>query len=348
MAEKDFLGHGALNLDMIYEIDSLEALKKYGFHLEPGHETTGSHEEADLLLRLLNARGRLVAKSGGGSSANTISALARLGFKTGFLGGVGNDDDGDFILTSMTGVDTSMITRFGRSAVCLVVLEAASRDRAMMVAPHDRYIPLSNAELTTYLKGTQCVHLSSVVTKEGLECQVEMVKTLSPRQILSFDPGEIYASIGLIAGSKGLKGLLAEIIRRTDILFVTEAESKLLTGEAGMEAANRLLPMLNTYPMPERPFFFAETDGPVIVMKKGADGASLYSRRLYLSVPAESLNFEIVDNTGAGDAFNAGVLAAIFRGKDAMSCLRTGTMLAARSLSAFGKAWMDRLDGFTI
>ncbi|MGQ9811795.1 MAG: carbohydrate kinase family protein [Dissulfurimicrobium sp.] len=346
MTEKDFLGHGALNLDIIYEIDSLETLKKEGFHLKPGHETTGSYEEADLLLRLLNAKGRLVAKSGGGSSANTISALARLGFKTGFLGSVGDDDDGGFILASMTGVDTSRITRLGRSAVCLVVLERTNRNRAMLVAPHNSYIPLSNAELTTYLRETQCVHLSSVVTKEGLEGQVELVKTLLTQQLLSFDPGEIYASIGLTGGH--LNKALVNLIERTDILFVTEAEIRLLTGKTGKEAVSILLPMLNPDFTPKRHRFFAETDGPAIVMKKGADGASLYSRRIYLSVPAESLDFEIVDNTGAGDAFNAGVLAAIFKGKDAVSCLRTGTMLAAHSLSAFGRAWMDELDGFTI
>lgn len=348
MAEKDFLGHGALNLDMIYEIDSLEALKKYGFHLEPGHETTGSHEEAGRLLRLLNAKGILVAKSGGGSSANTISALARLGFKTGFLGSTGDDDDGDFILASMTGVDTSRITRFGRSAVCLVILERASRDRTMMVAPYDRDIQWSDTDMTAYLKETQCIHLSSVVTEKGLEGQVELVETLSPRQILSFDPGEIYASIGLGDGLKGLTGLLDEIIRRTDILFVTEAESRLLTGNAGSEAADRLLSMLHSNHGPERRRFFAETDGPAIVMKKGADGASLYSRRFHLSIQAEPLDFEIIDNTGAGDAFNAGVLAGILKDKDAASCLRAGALLAARSLSAFGKTWMGGLDGFTI
>lgn len=342
MAEKDFLGHGALNLDMIYEIDGLEVLKRHRFDLDSGHEITGSHEDAIELLKLLDVKGRFVAKSGGGSSANTISVLSHLGFKTGFLGGVGDDDAGVFILGSMAGVDTSMVIRTGRSAICLVILDTASRDRAMMVVPHDgEFLKPPDDVLSGYLRGTNCLHLSSVVTKEGLEGQIELVKMLFPSQVLSFDPGEIYAS-------RGLDESIIEIIKRTDILFVTEAEAALFTGKTGGEAVYRLLSLLNPDPMPKRHPFFIETGGPVIVLKQGAMGASLYSRQITLSVPAEPLTFDIVDNTGAGDAFNAGVLAGIFRDKDPMACLKIGSMLAARSLSAFGRAWMDRLYDLAI
>ncbi|MGB9713200.1 MAG: carbohydrate kinase family protein [Dissulfurimicrobium sp.] len=342
MTEKDFLGHGALNLDIIYEIDDLDALRNDGFALEPGHEITGSHEDAIRLLRRLDTCGRLITKSGGGSSANTICALARLGFKTGFLGAVGKDIAGEFILGSMSGVETSMVTRVGRSAICVVVLDTASRDRAMMVIPPDQEFTLTDWAPADCLKGTRCLHLSSVVTKRGLENQIRLVKALLPDQILSFDPGEIYALMGL-------ERPIIEIFKRTDILFVTKTEAGLFTGKTGTEAANCLLPMLNHDPMlSKRRPFFTETRGPAIILKQGAMGASLHSRGLTAHVPTEPLKFEIIDNTGAGDAFNAGVLAGIFKNKDVTASLATGARLAAHSLSAFGRTWMDGLDGLII
>ena len=34
----DFLGSGALNLDLVYEVDNLEDVRSAGFDLHPGHE----------------------------------------------------------------------------------------------------------------------------------------------------------------------------------------------------------------------------------------------------------------------------------------------------------------------
>ena len=88
---------------------------------------------------------------------------------------------------------------------------------------------------------------------------------------------------------------------------------------------------------------FKDTGGPTTVCKQGPKGASIYSPEVSVTIPAEKV-LKIVDNTGAGDAFNAGFLHVMLQGAPAHECLRSGVRLAALSLSTFGRSWLDRLE----
>lgn len=83
------VGFGALNLDLIFEVEDFKLISSNKFRLIPGEELFDSEEEFRFLLEQLNRLGKLKSKSGGGSAANTIVALARMGFQTKFIGKVG-------------------------------------------------------------------------------------------------------------------------------------------------------------------------------------------------------------------------------------------------------------------
>jgi sugar/nucleoside kinase (ribokinase family) len=73
----------------------------------------------------------------------------------------------------------------------------------------------------------------------------------------------------------------------------------------------------------------------VVVLKRGAAGASvLRAGAVSAEVPAAEV--EVVDLTGAGDAFAAGFLAALVRGEDDGACAAAGVGAAARALSRVG------------
>ncbi len=84
----DVVGVGALNLDKIYRVPRIA---------KPGEEVFITE----------------ATQSAGGSAANTIVCLARLGLSTGFIGAVGRDADGDFLIAELQreGVDTGGILR---------------------------------------------------------------------------------------------------------------------------------------------------------------------------------------------------------------------------------------------
>jgi ribokinase len=63
-------GFGALNLDLIYEVDDLRSISARRGRLEPGEELFGSDDEFDALLEQLRRVAVLKSRSGGGSAAN--------------------------------------------------------------------------------------------------------------------------------------------------------------------------------------------------------------------------------------------------------------------------------------
>ncbi|WP_454855712.1 carbohydrate kinase family protein [Rhizobium binxianense] len=75
---------------------------------------------------------------------------------------------------------------------------------------------------------------------------------------------------------------------------------------------------------------------PVVALKAGAEGAYLASdgRQLHRHAPTVS----VVDTTGAGDAFNAGLLHAWLEGRDAERCLAEGIAMGSLAVQAAGGA----------
>jgi sugar/nucleoside kinase (ribokinase family) len=83
---KPIIGFGSLNLDLIFEVGNSKSLSLKGLRLDPGKEGFGSDEEFESLSDQQNRHGTLKSKSGGGSAANTMIALARMGLPTEMIG----------------------------------------------------------------------------------------------------------------------------------------------------------------------------------------------------------------------------------------------------------------------
>ncbi len=330
----DVIGSGALNLDLMYEVEDLSLLRQEGIDLQPGQEIAVDFRVAEKILSLLDHCGKKVAESGGGSAANTICVLAALGLSTGFVGTVGNDEQADRVLSSMKGVDCSLVVQRGRTSLCIVLLDAVTRDRAMLVAPgHDDIDVSINEDLVHAISGTRVLHLSSMVQNSAMYFQTRMSTLLRRNQILSLDPGEIYASKGFDA--------LSALIARTDLLFVTQQEVMMMTGEPLAKGLEVLLQRMRQCASESLPF--QNTGGPVILCKQGRKGAVLYSPFLKTRVHAEKIS-RIVDNTGAGDSFDAGFLHAMLSGYDVVSCLSRAAEVAALSLGGYGRKWLDSIS----
>lgn len=302
----DVVGIGALNLDLFYEVDELES-----FGLKGGREETEGDAFAELKGKLEES-GRLVAKSAGGSAANTIYALSRLGFETAFVGRVGVDPEGEEVLKGMEGVDLSQVKRGGQTGLCLVVLDHR-RDRALLVKPNANDLFCFEDVDMDFVSRFKFLHMSSFVADRALRAQLEVVRRLPARVRLSFDPGELYARRGLGA----IKGL----VERAWVIFVTEDELQMMTKKGPREGAREVLSL-----------------GPEwVVVKRGKRGAIALGPKKVLKLEPEE-EAEVVDNTGAGDVFNAGVLAGVLMGRPMEECLRFGHYLAAKSLRGYGRS----------
>lgn len=298
------VGSGALNLDLFYEVSELAELSFPGVEFRPGGEAAGDRETLYALRDYLEARGRFVAALGGGSAANTVWALSRFGFETAFIGAAGRDEEGERALAELAeeGVDLSRVVISGTTGMALIVLDRR-RDRFIFVSPGTAEKVL--AEFDPPLKKGEWLHLSSLITGEGLAFHRRLIRrAFGPT---SLDPGEIYAARGF----KTLRPLL----ERTSLLFITEAE-------------------LDTLGLP--PERLLATGPELIFVKRGPRGVTVLGRKGAFSLPAESPP-RVVDNTGAGDFFNAGVLAGLARGLSPEAAARLGVTVAAVSLRDYGR-----------
>ncbi len=308
--EKTLVGFGALNLDLIYEVDDLQSISSKEFQFLPGEELFDDEYAFQFLLDQLARFGRLKSKSGGGSAANTMVALGRMGFRTKFIGKVGEDEEGDFLIENLKPVHTDLIRRGERSGICLVVLDR-HQDRFLFVkGGANNTLRFEEIDLTG-LQGLSCLHLTSFISDSPLEAQKELLKRIDPSALISLDPGEIYAK-------KGLKKI-SPLIERTQILFLTEKEMNLLTSRDLWTGAKMLLEM-----------------GPsVLLCKRGRKGSELFTRNYHFEVP--SIEVKVVDNTGAGDVYNAGFLAGYLLGRPLEDCALFATQVAAKSLTGYGR-----------
>lgn len=117
---------------------------------------------------------------------------------------------------------------------------------------------------------------------------------------------------------------LKKVLTFSNILLINESESKLLTKLANIEnAAEELLGM-----------------GPeIVVIKKGSEGAELFSNRETIKIGAFPVK-EVIDPTGAGDVFAGTFIAALAEKDSNQTALLKASAMASFSIESFG---VDRL-----
>lgn len=290
MKNFDAIGFGALNLDRLFSVNRIVGKNDEGF-------VTDYQEYC------------------GGSAANTIVGLTRLGMNTGFVGKVAGDKEGHRMLDALTreGVDVEGITvsTQGRSGIVMGFVDRDG-ERALYVAPGvNDTITFEDVNIN-YVKHTQLLHLTSFVAQQPLLCQKELVERLSDNVKISLDPGMLYASRGFAS--------LKPLIKRAYAILPNEAELKLLTGEEYETGAKTLM----------------EHGVQVVAVKRGREGSYVTNgQETYRLDPVKS---RVVDTTGAGDAWNAGFLFGILKGKDLRESGKLGNLVASRSIANMG-AW---------
>lgn len=318
---RDAVGFGALNTDLIYEGVKPHYLSRY--QLKPGEEIFLPPEKIQELEELARKKGKLIIKSGGGSAANTVVALARFGFQTGFIGITGDDEDGLSLRNDLkeNGVDTSHILqrRNIRSGRCFSFLHQGERTLMVFSGANDS---LSGEEIDiSYSINTRFFHLSSFVGEKPFAAQRKLVELICqhyPPVKISFSPGEIYVRRGMAS--------LLPIINKSYLLFINQQEMENLTGENFLKAGETLL----------------KTGPRIVVGTRGGKGSLIFSETGIQEIPAEKTE-KVTDPTGAGDVYAAGFLAGLLLNLPLLTCGQIASRMASQSIKGYGRvSYPDR------
>jgi ribokinase len=306
----DFIGFGALNVDYVYEVDDLSNIIVGGRECTAGSEMFCTEEEFVEVKKMLEKHGRLAGRNAGGSAANTAYAMNKMGFRSGYVGKVGKDENGDFLLDSMAGVDISRVARGGVTGMTVVVLDPEG-ERTIIVLPNcNDDIVFADIDID-YVTDAAFLHMTSFAGENPTDAQNKTAELMRGKTLLSFDPGEISTQKGLVK--------MMPTLKNSHILFITDREVRLLTGEDYVDGTREIIKY-----------------GPeIVVCKQGKIGSYILTHDQEFRVAA--LEVQAIDKTGAGDVYAAGFLAGMLRNMSLIKCAQAANKAAARSITGWGR-----------
>ncbi len=224
----------------------------------------------------------------GGGGTNTAVTFARLGFNTGYLGKLGDDGNGDYIIKSLATEGIRFIgARAGQTGLSFI-LDSIHDDRSILAfkGANDQLKP---ADLPSF--DAEWVYLSSMLG-ESFDTVADMIAGATYK--VAFNPSNYQA----VKGYQGLK----KVIDRTALLVMNREEACKFLGFNYEESPSIAALMLEMAKLP--PEMFVITDG--------ADGVYVYDRdSLFHGYPAADL--VITETTGAGDAFASTFTAMLLK-----------------------------------
>ena len=251
----------------------------------------------------------------GSSSAICASNLSSLGLKVGFLGMLGNDVFGKFVIEQLEkkGVDTSMIIVEDDLKTGATIALSYGEDRAMVTHQGAmKHLTLDDID-SDMLHQAGHLHFSSYFLQPGLKGSLGVLFQRA-RQLglttsldMQWDPAEQW--------DLDLKKTLPYV----DVFLPNETELLKLTGEANLEKAIHAVQDLGKY----------------IVVKCGSKGSMLCYDQKIIEKPA-FLNEHVVDTIGAGDSFNAGYIYQFVKGGSPEKAQLFGNITGAVSTTQAG------------
>lgn len=308
------IGFGSLNLDEFWEVDR-DFLRGLGLHV--GEEYVRDVHWFERVYPLLRSRGTARAIDPGGSAANMIAAMRRMGFETGFFGAAGRRDSDALRLEELGAPANLRIapspTPSGR---CLALIDRGDpgKDRALVILPNANDLAGSDSIDSTFFMQALWIHFTSFVSKGPLDVQMRLVNMLPDSIHISFDPGAVYCAMGPEA--------LVPVLRRVEVLFTTPEEMTALSGTSDAEKSLDMLFSLGVR---------------TVVVKRGAGGIAAFQRGEAFAKSAVQARV-IRDRTGAGDVAAAGFVAGMILSLGIEGSLELAALVASRSIEGYGRS----------
>lgn len=271
----------------------------------------------------------------GGVTANNLTQVARLGARAGWLGLLGDDDNGRFIQDAFRadGMDLTGISIVpgARSSMTWIPIDTTG-ERSIYMFPNvtgnlspsqvrDQFAPLIRAARHFHTEASQ-------LPLAPIDAAMRIAREAGVRVLFDLDVApSFFAQMGL-----GSESQLIASLASVDVLKPCKAAARELTGETSFETmARRLLEL-----------------GPTLVaLTMGGEGSILATDDELIVVPAFTV--DVVDTTGAGDAFMGGLSYGLLQGWDLRQTGRFANACAAlccTKLGARASATRDVVQAF--
>lgn len=253
--------------------------------------------------------------SSGGSAANTIHGLAKMGISTGFIFSVGKDDIGKIFEDSMKSVGVEPIVFHSDTPSGTAHVIVSFDGERTFATNLGAAVELSKKQLSPEIfKDCDYCYVEGylVDNRAVFKKTIELAKENNCKIVLDL------ASYNIVESNRDF---LNELLPDIDIVFANEEEAKSLTNKT-----------------PEEALEFIASKCEIAIVKVGSKGS--YIKRGDEVVKIDCHKVKVVDTTGAGDMYAAGFLTGLIKDFDLKKCGELGSLLAENVIQVIG-AKMD-------
>ncbi|WP_284014145.1 carbohydrate kinase family protein [Halobaculum litoreum] len=260
-------------------------------------------------------------QAGGGSAANVAAVLAGLDCDAALFGSVGDDESGLLAGRELTdaGVRTHLVDTDGETAVKYLIVDADGEVMVLSNEGANEAFTAADLPRGALTAATDLLHLTN---QPPAVAAALAERARENGALVSFAPGRQFAERDFSA-----------TLPLADLVFCNRREAAALLDEDehGDTAYGAL------------------RDDATLVVTHGAEGSEVHDRASGRTDTHDGFDADVVDTTGAGDAFAAGFLAATLDGGDrdrALAVANACGALAAGEVGARVELTWERIDAF--
>lgn len=253
----------------------------------------------------------------GGCANNTAIVLSRLGVTVGAMGKIGNDHFGDLVLQTLAEnqVDTKGIQRDTNVNTSFTFVGIASDGERSFCHYIGANGELSETDLNwDIIKTTKILHIAGALVMPKFDGQ-PMANVLKKAKTLGITTS---LDTAWDATGKWLE-TLEPCLSYVDIILPNLSEAEHITGTSELRAISK---------------FFRDYGIKTVCVKMGEHGSYISTHKEELFVPAYPVN--IVDATGAGDAYVAGFLTGTVKELSLQKTAELASATGAACVTAIG------------
>ncbi|BBB97760.1 MULTISPECIES: carbohydrate kinase family protein [Bradyrhizobium] len=234
----------------------------------------------------------------GGSCLNIAIGSARLDVPTGFVGGISSDTFGRMIAdhAAESGVDLSRATRSNRQATLAFARVTGTETQYAFYDADTASRNWTYRRDAVALDGITCLHTGSttLVHDKGAAETLALIEDARPNVTISLDPN---CRPNLVRDEDAYRARMLAFCGKADIVKMSDVDFAYLFGDEAYAARAEAL---------------LSGGASLVVITRGNDGACAWHRKTG-PIAAEAPAVNVVDTIGAGDSFQAALLAALHR-----------------------------------
>jgi fructokinase len=280
----------------------------------------------ELLIDLISAdyedtgEGAVYTRHFGGSPANIAMNLNKLGVRAQVASSVGTDRMGDFLTDRVraAGLSTDLIQRVDHSTSMVLINKSKSSPVPVFYRQADHHLTYTE-QLGEVLQRSAILHFSCwPISMQPARSSIEAMLEIAARHqlLIGFDPN--YHPMLWPKDEDGVS-YIRSIISKVDIVKPSDDDAARLFGED----------------TPERQVQkFLDLGAKLVILTRGEHGAIVSNGTEMIHL--ETMADEVVDTTGAGDAFWSGFYAGLLHKRTIAESLELGLAVSAYKLKHTG------------